>query len=700
MMTKWTKLRVAMFGVVLLGLALVVGRRAVQLQVREAAQLREWAENNYLREIEIAPRRGRILDHRGNELASTADLDSIFCNPRQLAYVPGAAAKLASALHLDTRELDKMLASKHAQYFAWLKRRVTPEEGKAVVALGLPGVGARREPRRVYPNGALAATVIGHAGLDGKGLEGVELGFDKVLQGTGVEVVGVHDRLGRDLLVDGVVDSSSSAGKDLVLSLDRYLTYETERVLAETVQKYNAKAGMSVMIDPRSGDVLAMASVPTYNPNDPSDAAKRGAKNRTITDAFEPGSTLKTFTFAAALDAGKVRPQDMFDCQLGKLIIGKFHIRDDHPKGVISAADVLKYSSNIGTVKIARRIGKEALWNALDRFGFGKSTYLGLPGERRGTLHSYSRWGEIEFATHAFGQGLTVTPLQLAAGFAAIADYGMYHPPRLALHYVGPDGKTEPVERPPEAPTEHRVMSQAAARTLLTIMQGVTEDGTAKAAAIPGYPVAGKTGTAQKVSGGRYDPSKFVASFVGIVPADKPRLVIAVMIDEPQGTHYGGLVAAPAFKAIAEGALRYLGVAPSEPVLATSKPVQKAAAKSAEPVEVVAEADGPGIDEPVDGVGEQSEAAEVATGDDDVGKPDGKADGRSDDTTDEATAREGAVAVPDFTGMSIGEAVRAAHKAGIELFPAGSGLAVGQSPRPGPATAGTVCRVSFQRGGG
>lgn len=682
MMTTWTKLRVAIFAVALLGLAFVVGRRAIQLQVRESAQLREWAQSNYLREVEIAPRRGRILDHRGNELASTADLDSVFCNPRQLAYVPGAAAKLAQALHLDGRELERMLDAKQSQYFAWLKRRVTPEESKAVMALALPGIGTRREPRRVYPNGQLAATVIGHAGLDGAGLEGVELGFDKALHGTGMEVVGVHDRLGRDLLVDGVVDSSSSAGKDLVLSLDRYLTYETERVLADTVQKHNAKAGMSVMLDPHTGDVLAMASVPTYNPNDPSDAAKRGARNRTISDAFEPGSTLKTFTFAAALDAGKVRPEDHFDCQMGKLVIGKFHIRDDHPKGILTAAEVFKFSSNIGTVKIARRIGKEALWNALDRFGFGKPTGVGLPGERRGILRPVSRWGEIEFATHAFGQGLTVTPLQLAAGFAAIADLGMYHPPRLALHYIGPDGKPEPIERPPDAPVEHRVMSERAAKTLLAIMQGVTEDGTAKAAAIPGYPVAGKTGTAQKVSGGRYDPSKYLSSFVGIVPADKPRLVIAVMIDEPQGTHYGGLVAAPAFKAIAEAALRYLGVAPSEPVASNAKAGPKAAAKAE------LDSDGPGIDRPTAVVdSEQNESVEaLATEEDDAG---------SDETTDQ----DATVAIPDFTGMSMGEAVRAAHKAGIELSPSGSGLAIGQSPPPGAAPLGTVCRVAFQRGG-
>jgi cell division protein FtsI (penicillin-binding protein 3) len=554
------------------------------------------------------------------------------------------------------------------------------------MALGLPGVGTRREPRRIYPNGQLAATVIGYAGLDGSGLEGVELAFDKELHGTGMEVVGVHDRLGRDLLVDGVVDSSSSAGKDLTLTLDRYLTYETERVLAETVQEHNAKAGMAVMLDPHTGDILAMASVPTYNPNDPADAVKRGARNRTIADAFEPGSTLKTFTFAAALDAGKVRPEDRIDCQMGSLVIGKFHIRDDHPKGILSAAEVFKFSSNIGTVKIARRIGKEALFGALDRFGFGKPTGVGLPGERRGTLRPVSHWGDIDFATHAFGQGLTVTPLQLAAGFAAIADHGMYHPPRIALQLTGSDGRLEEVERPSEAPTQHRVMSERAAQTLLTIMRGVTEDGTAKAAAIPGYPVAGKTGTAQKVSGGHYDASKYLSSFVGIVPADKPRLVIAVMIDEPQGTHYGGVVAAPAFKAIAESALRYLGVAPSEAVADRAKPAPSS------PVTVKAEldADGPGIDPPTAvAEGEQGEAS------------DSPPDGEGESEAGNAASEPGNATIPSFIGMSMGEAIRAARKAGIELFPSGSGVAQSQSPSPGAAAPiGTLCKVAFQHGGG
>src|ERR1700690_902294 len=421
MPTRWTRVRIVLCGLVLLGLASSVGRRALQLQVREAGQLREWAESNYLREVEIAPRRGRILDRRGAELASTTDLDSVFCNPRQLAYVPDAVPRLAKAVHLDTRELDNTLSTRKSQYFAWVKRRVSPEESAAALALGLPGVSVRKEPRRVYPNGELASTVIGHAGLDGRGLEGVELEYDESLRGSGMEVTGIRDRLGRDLLMEGAVDASANAGKDLVLTLDKYLTYLTERALEEAVSKHGAKAATSVMIDPHTGEILAMASVPGYNPNNPSDAAERGARNRAITDAYEPGSIMKTVTFSAAFDAGKLRPEDRLDCQLGQMQVGKYHIRDDHPKGVLTAAEVFKYSSNIGTVKIARRIGKEALWNALDRFGFGRPTYLGLPGERRGILRPISRWGEIEFATHAFGQGMTVSPVQLAAGFAAIA---------------------------------------------------------------------------------------------------------------------------------------------------------------------------------------------------------------------------------------------------------------------------------------
>ncbi len=664
MISKWTKIRIALCGVVLLALGGLVLRRGVQLQVHESAQLREWAERNYLKEIELAPRRGRVLDRNGAELASTVDFDSVYCNPRQLPA--DAAPKLAKALGVAQGDVDKIVAQR--KYFAWLRRRVTPEQSAAVQALKLPGVGVRREPGRVYPNRELGATVLGHASIDGQGLEGVELAYDKLLRGAGVQVVGLRDSYGRELLVDGMIDSAAAAGHDVVLSVDKYLTYVTEAALAGAVKKHSAKAGVAVVMDPRTGEILALASVPTYDPSDPKDASARGARNRAITDEFEPGSTMKTFTFAAALDAGKVRPDEHFDCQMGRMTVGKHTIRDDHPKGILTAAEVFKHSSNVGSVKIARRIGKEALFQALSRFGFGKRTGIGLQGERSGILRPVSRWGEIEFATHAFGQGLTVTPLQLVAGFAAIASGGVYHPPRLVTGVVQPGGQQE--EQPRRGTT--RVMSESAARTLLGIMQGVTsEGGTATKAAIDGYPVAGKTGTAQKVVNGRYDPDKYVASFIGIVPADRPRLVIGVMIDEPQPIHYGGVVAAPVFKEIGEAGLRYLSVRPSVP-MALKKPEAKPAEEDV--------AEGLGSDLPL-------EVAQVLHDDGDGG---------------EAIAQDDAkekVSVPNFAGMSIGEAIRAARRAGVEVVPDGSGVAVAQSPAPGPGPRGSLCRVSFRPGG-
>jgi cell division protein FtsI (penicillin-binding protein 3) len=616
----------------------------------------------------------------------------VFCNPRQLAA--DAVPRLAKAVHLDPGELDKTIAAKKTLYFAWVKRRVSPQESAAALALGLPGVSVRKEPRRVYPNGELASTVIGHAGLDGRGLEGVELEYDEALRGSGMEVIGIRDRLGRDLLMEGTVDSSASAGKDLVLTLDKYLTYVTERALEEAVSKHGAKAATSVMIDPHTGEILAMANVPGYNPNNPSDAGERGARNRAIADAYEPGSIMKTVTFSAAFDAGKLRPEDRFDCQLGQMQVGKYHVRDDHPKGVLTAAEVFKYSSNIGTVKIARRIGRETLARAIDRLGFGRPTGVGLPGERRGTVRPASHWGEIELATQAFGQGLTVTPLQMATAYAAIASGGIYHPPKLAVRFVNPDGHSEPVPQSADARPQARVLSESTARTMLTIMQGVTEDGTAKLAAIPGYPVAGKTGTAQKVSNGRYDPNKYLAAFVGIVPADNPRVVIAVMVDEPHGVHYGGVVAAPVFKAIAEATLRYLAVPPSSSAVASGgRPAKKSEAKpeTARPSEAEAsEVEGLGVDEPVASVGDTQDEDGPEVAEDQGGLA---VDGQP------AAERRLDAAIPDFVGMTLGQAVRAARRAGVELVPEGSGVAAAQTPGPGLGARGRPCLVSFRSGG-
>jgi cell division protein FtsI (penicillin-binding protein 3) len=704
---RWTRIRLVTCGAVFGGLFIAIGDRAFSLQVGQSERLKVMAEEQYLREIELPPRRGRILDRNGAELASTADVDSIYCNPRRFADVRDASRRMARVLGLDARELEKKLSAR--RYFAWVKRKVTPDEAAAVRAMQLPGVAFTREPRRFYPNRTLAATVMGQAGSDGRGLDGVELALDRYLRGSSSSVQGVRDALGRDLFVEGMADAPNGTGSDVMLTIDRYLTFVTERAIAEAQARHHAKAVVAVMMDPRSGEILAMGSVPSYNPNDGSGAAEGGARNRAITDTYEPGSTMKTFTIASALDAGVVRSEDRFDCLMGRMMVGKYAIHDTHPHGILTVAEVFKFSSNIGATKIARRLGRERFADALVRFGFGHSTQLGLPGERNGVIRPVERWGDIGFANVSFGQGITVTPLQMVAGVSAIAAGGLYHQPRIVSRIVSPDGGVEtPAD---EGQADRRVMSEGAAHTMINIMRGVTETGgTAKQAAIDGYPVAGKTGTAQKVANGHYDPDKWISSFVGFAPAQDPRVAIIVVVDEPQGGHLGGAVAAPIFKEIAEQALRYLHVpttgappAPSSPIAsqASSSPAALAAAsKGRGPIDVD---DGPGSDLPPTDVpvvyaGEPDDPAPAdPTGDDSAREWDEIA-GMEGPRLEESAAST--VMVPNFAGMSLGEAIHAARRSGVglafdEAAGSASGVAIKQKPAPGPAARGILCRVAF-----
>jgi cell division protein FtsI (penicillin-binding protein 3) len=706
--SRWARIRIAVCGVVLTSLFVAVGKRAFNLQVREADRLRAMAEEQYLREIELPPRRGRILDRNGADLASTADVDSIYCNPRQLPDPREAARKLARVLvGIDRIELEKKLSQR--RFFAWVKRKVTPEEAAAVKALGFPGMAFTREPRRFYPNRSLAATVMGHAGSDGGGLDGVELALDKHLRGTTSSVQGVRDALGRDIAVDGTMDAPSTSGSDAVLTIDRYLTFITERALAAGATEHHAKGAVAIMMDPRSGEVLAMASVPTFNPNEPIGPAEAEARNRAITDTYEPGSTMKTFTIASALDAGVVKPDDRFDCLMGRMMVGKYSIHDTHPHGVLTTAEVFKFSSNIGATKIARRLGRDAFADALARFGFGHPTGIGLPGERSGVVRPVEKWGDIGFANISFGQGIAVTPLQMIAGVSAIAGGGIYRQPRIVARVVEPDGT---IDAPSAAP-DRRVMSAGAARTMLGIMRGVTEHGgTAPQAAIDGYAVGGKTGTAQKVANGHYDSSKWVSSFIGVVPADDPRLAIIVVVDEPQGSHLGGVVAAPIFKEIAEEALRYLRVPPTIDLVAaaangksngkgttargSAKEPAWATTPKATEADEAASNDTPASDLPLDddALGEDPALAEKWA--EVAGAEGGGGGGRVPDAPIDQ------IEVPDFAGMSLGQAIHAARKSGVELAfddPEGraTGMALRQRPAAGPAPRGVVCRVAFGR---
>lgn len=734
---KWTRLRIGLCGAVFLALFGAVGRRAYQLQVGpEADRLRGLAEEQHNRDIELPPRRGRILDRNGAELASTADVDSIYGNPRMLDDVGAASERLGKALGLDPSELRQRLGAR--RYFAWIKRKVTPEEVEAVRRLTLPGVGFVREPRRFYPNRMLAATVIGHAGSDGGGLDGVELAMDGTLRGQTSSVQGMRDALGRELFVDGVGDTGNGVGDDVVLTIDRYLTFVTERAIADAQERHHARSVIAVMMDPRTGELLAMASVPSYNPNDPGAATARGARNRVITDAFEPGSTMKTFTIAAALDAGVVRPDDRFDCQMGRMSVGRYTIHDTHPHGTLTVSEIFKLSSNIGATKIARRLGREKLAGALTRFGFGHVTALGLPGERTGMVRPVERWGEIGLANVSFGQGMTATPLQIVSAMSAIANGGVLTQPRIIARLLHADGTVEETVVPP--PT--RVLSEVAARTMTQIMEGVTQvGGTARAAAIDGYSVAGKTGTAQKVTAGHYDSSRWVSSFIGFAPAHAPRIALVVMVDEPQGVHLGGAVAAPVFKEIAEQALRYLHVPPAPDLEARKSPdgaatgvdvkssgvyapTVDARRASTEPAATATASDDDDADErPGSDVslvnGEDGVATRDTTIDTTPGTPGADAEGALAKVTDDDAVEPGeddspgaspvgedaVFSLPDFRGLTVAAVLDLARRNDVSLAfddPASvSGVAVAQTPLPGPAPRGQgriVCRLGFAGG--
>jgi cell division protein FtsI (penicillin-binding protein 3) len=668
---RWTRARIIVCGVLFGMMSVWVGREAWSLQVKKNNRLQEFADRNYLKSIEIPPSRGRILDRNGKELAATAHVESIFGNPRVLQHLPEAAGQLAKALQIDLRDMQRRLEPK--SYFSWIKRRVTPQEAAAVRALNLPGVNFRSEPRRFYPLRSLGATIIGHAGSDGKGLEGIELEYEKYLRGHESTFLGVKDALGREMLLDGSLDTSESLGQDVVLTLDSYLTLVMETALAKAVKEHNAKAAMAVMMDVKSGQILAMASLPTFDPNNPDGANERGARNRVITDAFEPGSTMKTFTFATAFDAGKLNADEMIDCELGRMKVGKYTIRDTHSLGTVTAAEVYQQSSNIGTVKIARRIGKDRLAEALRGFGFGVRSGVGLPGERMGLVRKVDRWGDIGFANVAFGQGLTATPLQITAAFAAVGAGGVYHPPVLALRVVDNQGNIETLK---ERVPERRVVSEKAARQLLEVMAGVpTPKGTAKLAAVQGYRVAGKTGTAQKVSGGRYDPDKWLASFVGILPVNDPRLVISVFVDEPRPIHLGGKVAAPVFHEIAEAAMKYLNIPPTHPDEVQNTPV--------------AQNDGADLNDA------ESEGIPEGFGSDAYMLSEEEFFPLDPDRPE--VEQDVMVSVPNFVGMSLAQALTQAQSLGLEVSPQGSGVAYEQNltalrqvPR------GTSLRISFR----
>ena len=545
----------AWFALGVLGLAAVgLGARAVELQLIDREFLIGRGEAAAVREVHIDAHRGAIVDRNGRPLAISTPVESVYANPRELGEARDRWPALAKQLKRNRAQFERTLTGNQDRSFVWLARHLTPNEAQAVMKLELPGVYMRSEYRRYYPAGEVLGHVIGVTNQDDQGLEALELAYDSWLAGEdGVKRV-IRDNNGRR--VDDVENIRAvRPGRDLALSIDTRVQYLAYRVLKRAIDENRASSGSMVVIDVTTGEVLAMVNQPTFNPNDREQraAAVRGGwlRNRAVTDMLEPGSSIKPFVVAAALESGRFHKASLVDTEGGSWVSGGVPVNDEHPQGVLDMGGVLAKSSNVAMAKIAKELEPQQLWNTMTRFGFGHVTASQFPGESAGSLSHYSNWRWRTIASMSRGYGLAVTPLQLAQAYAALGALGVTRPVSLL--------------RVDEAVTGKRVMSQRSARDLLDLLEGVVTEGTGSRAAIPGYRVAGKTGTAQRAKTGQrgYDTDRYVAVFGGVAPASNPRLAAVVVIDDPrQGKYYGGEIAAPVFSAVVGGALRLMGVAP------------------------------------------------------------------------------------------------------------------------------------------
>jgi len=555
---KRMQFRTIVVGVIFCLFFAAIGAKAVHVQVFRGSWLSKKAADQYLTSFVSRGRRGTIYDTNHREMAVTIDVTSIGAHPVQIKD-PGLSAKyLARALRIDKRKLYPKLASKKS--FVWIKRQVNPKQAKIAKNLEIKGTVFKTERSRFYPNRSLAAQILGFSGIDGHGLEGIEFNYDTYLEGEVGKLTILKDALGR--VFDADQNSAQSYnGKNIILTIDRAIQHLTETALEEASKKFSAQSGMAIVMSPKTGAILALANYPRFNPNSFLDFDKKIWRNRVITDPFEPGSTMKLFTAAAAIESGFCSPSTIFFCENGKYRIGRNIVHDTHPRGWLSLQQIVKYSSNIGAVKVSEMIGPEALYKTLRTFGFGEKTGIDCPGETSGSLAHYRRWSKIDTGAISFGQGISVSAIQLVTAASAIANDGILMKPFIVQAITEQNGRLIKKFGPRRV---RRAISKRTARTLRRIMRTViTKGGTGVNAALEGYSVCGKTGTAQKIDdSGAYAKGKYMASFIGFAPIENSEAAILVIIDEPKKNYYGGVVAAPVFKKIAHETLNYLNIPP------------------------------------------------------------------------------------------------------------------------------------------
>lgn len=564
----WMRMRfLVLLACTTLGLAAVVFQ-SYRIQIHHGERLRQEVQRIYQREITVLPARGSIYDRNGEDLAISIPVDSIYARPGRMEDPVGTAKKLAPILEMDSETILKKLRQESP--FVWLKRQVVPTVSARVRALGLAGVGIVQETRRFYPNLELGAHLLGFVGVDGQGLDGIEYQYDRLLRGETNRLVVDQDALGRPLAsAEGLIVARKD-GHNLVLTIHKEIQHSAEQRLQEGVETARARAGLAVVMDPRTGEILAMANIPRFNPNMYHQYPKEILRNRCAADAYEPGSVFKPILVAAALEEKLWKPADVLYCENGAYRVHDKVIHDVHHYGTLSLAGVIQKSSNIGAAKIGLSLGAERLYPYIRNFGFGRPSGVDIPGEASGLLRP-PKWAPVELANISFGQGVAVTPLQLTNAFCALANGGRLMRPFVVREILDAQGNT--VER--RAPQElGSVVSPETVRQITEMLIAVVSpEGTGGQAAVEGFQVAGKTGTAQKPDPrhGGYLKGKYLASFVGFVPAKEPRLCVLVVLDEPQGNIYGGQVAAPVFREIVRDALGILGIYPEEQFLAREK---------------------------------------------------------------------------------------------------------------------------------
>ena len=648
---NWFKVRIIFITCLLFFCFVLVVGRMFQLQVLKKEQLYKLASQQQHVQIPLVPKRGVIYDRKENELAVSIEVDSVYADPKKVVDVGKTSKDLASILKIDRDELRQKLKSRKS--FEWIERKIPPKEASEIKALRLPGIYLLKENRRFYPNAQLASHIIGFVGLDSKGLEGVEFQYDALLNGKNHVWMMSRDALGRQLVMGDPLLEKEDHYRNVVLTVDKPIQYVAETELSRAVQKWGAKGGTAIAMEPHTGKILAMASCPLFNPNQFYQYRSKSWRNRAISDAFEPGSLFKTFLAAAALEERVVRPLDSFYCENGAYKVYDRTIHDNSKHGWLTFQQIIKFSSNIGASKVGEKIGKERFYQYICAFGFGEKTRIGLPGEGKGVVHHPRYWPPIVLDTISFGQGISVTGIQLVTALSAIANGGMLMKPYILERITSEKGEIVQSFQPE---TVRRVISEETAKKVTALLKSTTEKGGTGEGAVPaGYEVAGKTGTAQKVESlfGEYSEDRLNCGFMGFAPAEDPKIVLLVIIDEPQGATTGGVVAAPVFKAILEKVLPYLNVHPKGTLMVknASDLISTAEASTTEPS--------------IDGVK--------------VGK-----------------GVERAV-MPDLSGLPMRKALSRMEGKGLIIKFSGNGKVVEQVPKPGAVIEkGDICYLKFQ----